>query len=52
MNVTTVLDLRYKELPFLSEADREQVVEQVEDKLIDMMMYSTSKQDSQQYESE
>ena len=46
MNVTTFLDLRYKELPFLSEADREQVIEHIEDELIDMMVYSTSKQGS------
>ena len=51
MNVTTFLDPRYKELPFLNGTDRKEVIEQVEEELMAMMMYSTSEQDSQQKES-
>ena len=41
MNAKTILDPRHKELPFLSEADRKEIIEQVEDELnvMDMMMY-------------
>ena len=50
INVTAFLDPRYKELPFLSVTEREEVAEQVEDKLI--AMYTVSDDDTQQKEPE
>ena len=45
LNVTTFLDPCYKELPFVSDSDKEKVLEQVEEELLDM--YSTSNRSSQ-----
>ena len=45
LNVTTFLDPRCKELPFVSDSDKEKVLEQVQEELLDM--YSTSNQSSQ-----
>ena len=36
LNVTTFLDPRYKALPFISDSDKEKVLEQVEEELLDM----------------
>ena len=49
LNVTTFLGPRYKELPFVSDSDKEKVLEQVEEELLDM--YSTSNCSSQDNES-
>ena len=49
LNVTTFLDPRYKELPFVSDSDKEKVLEQVEEELLGM--YSTSNRSSQDNES-
>ena len=45
MNVTTFLDPRYKELPFVGDSDKEKLLEQVGEDLLDM--YSTSNHSSQ-----
>ena len=45
MNVTTVLDPRYKEFLFVSDSDKDKAFEQVEEEIVDMC--STSNHSSQ-----
>ena len=36
LNVNSFLDSRYKDFPFVSDSDKEKVLEQVEEELLDM----------------